>query len=82
MKKLTDAIIEAARKGDLPFFASYPEIALLASSKDEDNRSLLHTASTAGNLELVKLLAEAGGKYHVNDADDEVMTGLNKFSVH
>lgn len=69
--------MEAARSGDLPYFQGLPadQLAPLLRRKDEDERSLLHTACGSGNLELVQLLVERGAGGVVNDADEEVGLG-------
>ena len=75
MPTLLDPSLAAkARAGDLPFFEALDRRALEAASglKDEDERSLLHAASSSGNLSLVQMIAEAGGKKLVDDMDDEV----------
>ncbi|KAG2494023.1 hypothetical protein HYH03_007948 [Edaphochlamys debaryana] len=68
-----------ARDGDLAYFESLPEddLVRLCKRKDEDDRSLLHSAAGSGNLELVQLLVtkgQSGSK--VNDQDEEGWTPL------
>ena len=70
-----DRAVEAARQGDLIFFSSLPEdqLAALVTQKDEDERSLLHTACASSNPALVQYLADQpGAKGLVNAADEEV----------
>lgn len=66
--------MEAARRGDVLHFAGLPadQVAPLLRQRDEDRRSLLHTAAASGSLELVQWLADHGAASAVNDADDEV----------
>lgn len=65
--------VEAARQGDLSYFSPLPadELSKLLKLKDEDQRSLLHTAC-GSNLGLVQFLAVRGAQQHVNDVDEEV----------
>lgn len=69
-----DKAVEAARTADLGYFQALEPDALqkLCKKKDEDQRSLFHTACANGNLELVQLLGANGGLRQVNDEDDEV----------
>lgn len=72
--------VDAARQGSLAFFESLDqnELMRLSTRKDEDGRYLLHTAAVGGNLELVQLIVNAGGKdakEFVNSQDDEVGVG-------
>lgn len=68
-----------AREGDLQYISSLPEdeLARLCRRKDEDGRSLLHSASSSGNLELVQLIAGRGGKDMLHDSDEEGWTPLH-----
>jgi hypothetical protein len=63
-----------ARAGDVPYFGTLApgELEFLVAGKDEDGRTLLHTAAANGHLELLELLARAGAGKVVNKADDEV----------
>lgn len=54
----------------LPQALGTDEIARLLKRKDEDGRTLLHTAAARGHTEIVELLLDAGGS--CNTADDEV----------
>lgn len=76
--KQMDKAAERARQGDLSYFESLgtAELERLSTRKDEDGRSLLHTAASSGSLELVELIAGHGGRALVNDKDDEVSHGL------
>ena len=67
-----EAAVEAARRGDAIYFAlSADQLAAVVNSRDDDHRSLLHTAAAAGSLQTVQFLAEHGAKALVNDADEE-----------
>jgi ankyrin repeat protein len=63
-----------ARAGDVPYFGGLApgELEFLVNGKDEDGRTLLHTAAANGHLELLELLARAGAGKVVNKPDDEV----------
>lgn len=63
-----------ARAGDLPYFQAMtaPELGSLLVGRDEDGRTLLHTAAAEGHLELLQLLIAAGSAKVVNKHDDEV----------
>lgn len=69
-----EAAADAARRGDVLYFAGLPaeQVAPLLRQKDEDQRSLLHTAAASGSVELVQWLVDHGAAGVVNDADDEV----------
>lgn len=59
----------------MPYFdglAREGELEFLVTAKDEDGRTLLHTAAANGHLELLSLLARAGAGKVVNKQDDEV----------
>lgn len=62
---------EAAHKGDLAYFEKLGD-GIRPTAKDEDGRSLLHVACTSGNVELVRFVAEKGGKACINEQDEEV----------
>lgn len=69
--------VDAARQGQLSYLAGLDADTLkaLCRKKDEDHRSLLHTACGSGQLEVVQLLAQAmqdrcAGA--INDADEDV----------
>jgi 26S proteasome non-ATPase regulatory subunit 10 len=71
-----EAAAEHARNGDLAYFAEgkgAAQLAQLVKKRDEDGRSLLHSAAASGNLQLVQLIAEAGGPDLLTVTDDEVM---------
>jgi ankyrin repeat protein len=63
-----------ARVGDLPYFEvlAQAELEFLLNGRDEDGRTLLHTAAANGHLELLELLLRAGAAKVFNKADDEV----------
>lgn len=70
-----DKASEQARQGNLAYFESLnsEQLIELVVKKDEDGRSLLHSAAVSGNLELLQLLASLGrGKTMVDVPDDEV----------
>ncbi|GIL69536.1 hypothetical protein Vretifemale_464 [Volvox reticuliferus] len=74
-----DKAAERAREGDLPYFESLPadELMRLCRRKDEDQRSLLHSAALSGCVELLQLLVARGAAAAaVNDQDDEGWTPL------
>jgi 26S proteasome non-ATPase regulatory subunit 10 len=66
---------EAARAGDVDFFKHMldsDQLKSLCGRKDEDGRTLLHSASTSGNVELVQLLLHVcGGEGYVDVSDPE-----------
>lgn len=75
---IAEAFLEAARRGDVAFFLklSQSDLANVAKTqKDEDSRTLLHNACTSGNLELIKIIADAGPDAK-NVQDDEGWTPL------
>ena len=51
---------------------SAEQLAQLIARRDEDERTLLHTACGSGNLQLVQFLADHGAAGQVNDGDEEV----------
>lgn len=63
-----------ARDGDLAYFKSLSalELGSLLVGRDEDGRTLLHTAAAEGHLELLQLLIAAGSGKVANKHDDEV----------
>jgi hypothetical protein len=63
-----------ARVGDVPYFGGLApaELEFLVTAKDEDGRTLLHTAAANGHLQLLQLLANAGAGKVANKQDDEV----------
>lgn len=63
-----------AREGDTAYFDGLagPELSALVVGRDEDGRTLLHTAAATGNMPLVDLLAQHGAAKVVNKQDDEV----------
>jgi ankyrin repeat protein len=65
---------EHARVGDVPYFEVIrrAELEFLVRAKDEDGRTLLHTAAAYGHLQLLQLLIQAGAGIVVNKTDDEV----------
>jgi 26S proteasome non-ATPase regulatory subunit 10 len=67
---------EKAREGDAAYFAGLQadEMARLCAprSRDEDGRTLLHSAAVGGNLELLRTVADRGGAAAVNAQDEEV----------
>lgn len=74
---IMELAVEAARTGDLLYFTSLPadQLVPLLKRRDEDLRSLLHTACGSGNLQLVQFLLDHGAS-QVNDPDEEVRTLL------
>eukprot|EP00798_Chlamydomonas_sp_ICE-L_P005531 gene5531-4165_t len=69
---------DEARAGHLAYFESLSEEELkgLISKKDEDGRSLLHTAAASGKIELSQFLASKGCDKYIDDADEEGWTPL------
>lgn len=71
---------EAARAGDINYFThalDQDQLNLVCGKKDEDGRTLLHSASTSGNVELVQLLLRAcGDQLNVDGSDPEGWTPL------
>jgi ankyrin repeat protein len=65
---------EYARQGNVDYFRSMPDLELqaLTVGRDEDGRTLLHTAAANGYLSLVQLLAAHGAARVVSKQDDEV----------
>jgi ankyrin repeat protein len=63
-----------ARDGDVGYFQALPapELVSLLVGRDEDGRTLFHTAAAAGHLELLHLLIAAGSGKVANKHDDEV----------
>jgi 26S proteasome non-ATPase regulatory subunit 10 len=74
---------ERARAGDLPYFEALPEAELktLLVGRDEDGRTLLHSAAAQGHLPLVQLLATAGAGKVVNKQDDAGWSPLHSASA-
>lgn len=68
-----------ARAGDIDYFRNLApqEIQVLIVGRDEDGRTLLHTAAAGGHTALVELLAEGGAGKVVNKQDDEVRLGFS-----
>ena len=66
--------VEHARNGNVGYFETLtpPELAALLVGRDEDGRTLLHTAAANGYLPLVQLLAERGASKVADKQDDEV----------
>ena len=66
--------VEYARNGNVDYFETLtpPELAALLVGRDEDGRTLLHTAAANGCLPLVQLLAERGASKVADKQDDEV----------
>lgn len=77
-----DEAAARARQGDLPFFESLDDNTLsqLVKKRDEDGRTLLHGAASAGNLLLCQHLVSKGAAAVVNEADDEQWTALHTAS--
>jgi 26S proteasome non-ATPase regulatory subunit 10 len=71
---------EAAREGDLHFFRgmSPDDLRRMCCKKDEDGRTLLHSAVTSGSLGLVQFLIDHGST--VETADEEVGVFPDPFS--
>eukprot|EP00878_Enallax_costatus_P005823 GHUV01006110.1.p1 GENE.GHUV01006110.1~~GHUV01006110.1.p1 ORF type:complete len:117 (+),score=22.20 GHUV01006110.1:378-728(+) len=63
-----------ARKGDVAYFRGLTaaELTSLIVGRDEDGRTLFHTAAANGHLELLELLAGFGATKVANKQDDEV----------
>jgi 26S proteasome non-ATPase regulatory subunit 10 len=74
-----DKAAEKARTGDLSFFETLDgaELSRLVKRTDEDGRSLLHSAATSGNLQLVQFLLDNGCREMVNTQDDEGWSPLH-----
>jgi 26S proteasome non-ATPase regulatory subunit 10 len=71
---------EAAREGDLSYFEDLEdgEVQRLCQLRDEDGRTLFHSAITSGATPLVEvLLQRGGGPAAVNTADEEGWTPLH-----
>lgn len=66
---------ERARAGDVAYFESLTpqEWNALIVGKDEDGRTLLHTAAANGHLDLLELIASHGAAKVVDKQDDEVL---------
>eukprot|EP00803_Ostreobium_quekettii_P011079 evm.model.scf_170.3 EVM.evm.TU.scf_170.3 scf_170:59658-67574(-) len=60
-------------QGDLQYFQNLPpdEVSRLVAASDEDGRSLLHAAVSAGRLGMVQELVARGARESVNRQDDE-----------
>lgn len=69
---------ERARDGDVAYFRSLTpqELSSLIVGRDEDGRTLFHTAAANGHLELLELLAGSGATKVADKQDDEVGTPL------
>ena len=69
---------EAAREGNAQYFLdlSLEDLQQLCARKDEDGRTLLHSAVVSGNLELISLLADRCGNAAVTIPDPEGWTPL------
>lgn len=65
---------ERAREGDVDYFRSLTpqELSSLIVGRDEDGRTLFHTAAANGHMELLQLLAGSGATKVANKQDDEV----------
>jgi hypothetical protein len=65
------------QQGDEAYFHSLssPELSALIVGRDDDGRTLLHSAAATGRLGLVDLLARHGAAKVVNKQDDEVSQG-------
>lgn len=65
---------ERAREGDVAYFRGLApaELSHLIVGRDEDGRTLFHTAAANGHLELLELLAGSGATKVANKQDDEV----------
>lgn len=63
-----------ARSGDVAYFRGLTpsELTSLIVGRDEDGRTLFHTAAANGHLELLELLAGSGAAKVANKQDDEV----------
>eukprot|EP00878_Enallax_costatus_P046120 GHUV01055724.1.p2 GENE.GHUV01055724.1~~GHUV01055724.1.p2 ORF type:complete len:116 (-),score=26.47 GHUV01055724.1:229-576(-) len=68
-----------ARKGDVAYFRGLTaaELTSLIVGRDEDGRTLFHTAAANGHLELLELLAGFGATKVANKQDDEGWTPLH-----
>lgn len=64
-----------AREGDVAYFQSLTPVELtsLLVGRDEDGRTLFHTAAAEGHLELLNVLIAAGSAKVANKHDDEVI---------
>ncbi|KAG7671397.1 hypothetical protein Ndes2437A_g04051 [Nannochloris sp. 'desiccata'] len=69
---------EAAREGNAQYFFNLgdDELIKLCQKRDEDGRSLLHSAVVGGNMHLVQLLVERCGNERINSQDSEGWTPL------
>lgn len=65
---------ERLRAGDIDYFGrlSALELQALVPGRDEDGRTLLHSASAIGSITLLELLVKNGAAKVVNKQDDEV----------
>jgi hypothetical protein len=63
-----------ARDGDVAYFKALTpgELSSLVVGRDEDGRTLFHTAAANGHLELLELLAGSGATKVAEKQDDEV----------
>ena len=68
----------AIRDGDSTAFRSLKEDQWqrMLKVKDDDDRSLLHTAAGCGNVEVLDAFLQHGGKQLVNQADEDGWTPL------
>ena len=69
---------EAAREGNAQYFLDLngDELIKLCKKKDEDGRSILHSAVVGGNMHLVQLIVERCGNEKINAQDSEGWTPL------
>uniref|UniRef100_A0A383VDF3 Uncharacterized protein n=1 Tax=Tetradesmus obliquus TaxID=3088 RepID=A0A383VDF3_TETOB len=68
-----------AREGDVAYFKALTpaELSSLIVGRDEDGRTLFHTAAANGHLELLDLLAGSGATKVAEKQDDEGWTPLH-----
>lgn len=68
-----------ARDGDVAYFKGLQpgELSSLIVGRDEDGRTLFHTAAANGHLELLELLAGSGATKVADKQDDEGWTPLH-----
>jgi len=67
--------LRGLREGDVEYFRSLTpqELSSLIVGRDEDGRTLFHTAAANGHMELLELLAGSGATKVANKQDDEVI---------